>query len=443
MTIDTMIQLSRKYARVTFPSVMIAQALLESGLMSAQGASGLALKYHNWFGIKGSYNGRATPKLVTKELINGNWLQVSEGFRWYDNADQSFADHEQLLGSEWAKNVYFKFLSADSPEGQAKGLEGVYATDIASSESIGYCQKLLNYIKEYKLKQYDEGFVLGVGVSGVSAERVLDEARKLVGIRQYGKEHKRLVDDYNAVKPLPSGYKVTYDDSWCDVFVTVMADRVGAAYLIGRECGVQRHIELFKALKIWLGNQRPLVGDIVAFDWDGAGFADHIGFVESVTGEKITTIEGNTQSAVGRRTYLWDDWRIKGYARPRYGSVEKKGVLKGIDEVALEVLRGEWGDGKERVAQLKKEGYDAVKVQTRVNELLQKQPVREKIKQVTVSNDATRWLTGEPISPWVHGKGFEVKETKVIEPHQSREAHLLVLDGVTLGWLLGEDVSSS
>lgn len=439
MTIDTVIQLAMKHAKATFPSVIIAQALLESGLMSAKGASGLALKYHNWFGIKGSYQGRTTPKLATNELVDGKWVTVSEGFRWYENPDQSFADHEQLFRSEWAKGVYQKFLSATSPDEQAKGLEGVYATDIPSGDSIGYCQKLMNYMKEYDLKKYDEGFQLGIGFNGVSADLILTEARKLLGIKQYGAEHKRLVDEYNEVKPLPQGYKVTYDDSWCDTFITVMADRVNAADIIGRECGVQRHIEVFKAMKIWIGNQRPLVGDIVTFDWDGFGFADHIGIVEVVNGEKITAIEGNTQSVVARRTYLWDDWRIKGYARPRYGSSEKKLVLKGLDEVALEVLQGEWGDGKERVEALKAKGYDAVKVQARVNELLKKKPANEKTSKVTVSKDATRWLTGEPISPWVHGKVFEVKETKVVQPHQSREAYLLVLDNVTLGWVLEQD----
>lgn len=100
MTFETIIQLARKHAKVTFPSVMIAQALHESGLLSAQGASGLALKYHNWFGIKGSFNGKTTPKLATKEFLEGKWVEVNEGFRWYENANQSFEDHEVLLGSD-------------------------------------------------------------------------------------------------------------------------------------------------------------------------------------------------------------------------------------------------------------------------------------------------------------------------------------------------------
>lgn len=105
-----------------------------------------------------------------------------------------------------------------------------------------------------------------------------------------------------------------------------MADRAGATSLIGRECGVERHKSIFKQKNIWLGLVKPQVGDIVIWRWDGNrnGFANHIGFVESVSGNNITTIEGNTfkggVSQVGRNTYAWNAQSIQGYARPKYGN---------------------------------------------------------------------------------------------------------------------------
>lgn len=45
---------------------------------------------------------------------------------------------------------------------------------------------------------------------------------------------------------------------------------------------------------------------------------------------------------------------------------------KSVDVVAEEVLQGDWGNGDERVAALKKAGYDPVAVQKRVNELAKK-----------------------------------------------------------------------
>lgn len=41
-----------------------------------------------------------------------------------------------------------------------------------------------------------------------------------------------------------------------------------------------------------------------------------------------------------------------------------------IDEVAQEVIQGEWGNGDERRVRLENEGYNYQAVQDRVNELL-------------------------------------------------------------------------
>ena len=43
---------------------------------------------------------------------------------------------------------------------------------------------------------------------------------------------------------------------------------------------------------------------------------------------------------------------------------------KSIDEIAKEVIRGDWGNGTEREKKLKTAGYDYAAVQKRVNELL-------------------------------------------------------------------------
>lgn len=46
-----------------------------------------------------------------------------------------------------------------------------------------------------------------------------------------------------------------------------------------------------------------------------------------------------------------------------------KVTLKSIDEIVREVIRGNWGNGQDRVNRLKAAGYDPKKVQDRVNEL--------------------------------------------------------------------------
>ncbi|AEH56405.1 glycosyl hydrolase family 25 [Streptococcus parasanguinis ATCC 15912] len=186
-----------------------------------------------------------------------------------------------------------------------------------------------------------EGFNLGqtalnprgtTGQTGLSPrvdsgqrDRVLRAAASLVGIRGGSAAHQQLVNDYNSVRPLPVGYAVKNTDDWCDVFVTTIFQREGLSDLVGRECGVERHIQIFKRLGIWNedGGSTPKAGDIITFNWDqdsqpNNGFADHIGIVESVSNGIIHTIEGNSNDQVRRKTYRIGHGNIRGFASPRY-----------------------------------------------------------------------------------------------------------------------------
>lgn len=72
------------------------------------------------------------------------------------------------------------------------------------------------------------------------------------------------------------------------------------------------------------GSARP--GDLVCFDWDGDGIADHVGLVEANYGSWVQTIEGNTSPGAGgsqsngggvyRRSRDWDD--VCAVIRPYY-----------------------------------------------------------------------------------------------------------------------------
>ena len=154
---------------------------------------------------------------------------------------------------------------------------------------------------------------------------VLSIAQSYLGVEMGSAEHKKIVDAYNSVNPKPVGYTVKYSDDWCDVFVTTVFQQAGLSSLIGRECGVQRHIGIMQQKGIWQGKVLPKAGDVITFDWDGGGFADHIGIVESVKDGVVTTIEGNSspytssgKTKVNRKTYNWNASYIKGYARPNY-----------------------------------------------------------------------------------------------------------------------------
>lgn len=215
---------------------------------------------------------------------------------------------------------------------------------------------------------------------GITANQVLDVARKWVGYSEANGKFKEILDVYNSHKPLARGYAMKTTDEWCDAFVSAVAIKAGAVDLIGTEVGCERHVDIFKEKGIWIedGSQKPKPGDIIVFNWDDStqdndGYSDHIGYVEQVNGNTIITIEGNMRNEdVGRRTINIGWGYIRGFARPKYDSekVETNVIKKTVNQLAQEVIQGAWGNGNARKSALTKAGYDYDAVQARVNEIL-------------------------------------------------------------------------
>ena len=231
---------------------------------------------------------------------------------------------------------------------------------------------------------------------------ILAKAKLYLGVTTGSAKHKQIVDRYNGVKPLPVGYKVSYTDDWCDAFITTLAIEAGAVDIIGCECGVERHIDIFKDKGIWIedGTITPRVGDIITFNWDdwsavNNGFADHIGIVDSVNNGVITTIEGNTDRAVRRRTYNVGNGLIRGFARPKYApeaTLNPTPGYKSHDVIANEVIAGKWSKGQDRINLLTKAGYNPTVIQKLVNAKL-KGTVTKKTNQ-QIATEIYRGLGG-------------------------------------------------
>lgn len=134
-----------------FPSVMMAQAILESASREGvPGGSLLAAKYNNHFGIKASSGWRGEKvELRTEEFINGAMKTAKAWFRVYQNAWQSFADrvHFLLKNPRYQMGGVFAAATADD---QAHAIQrSGYATDPS------YATKLIAIIRKYKLDDLD------------------------------------------------------------------------------------------------------------------------------------------------------------------------------------------------------------------------------------------------------------------------------------------------
>lgn len=210
-----------------------------------------------------------------------------------------------------------------------------------------------------------------------SANDIVNQARAWLGKNEVDGSFKEIIDVYNSHKPLARGYAVKYTDEWCSTFASAVSIKCGATSIFPTECGCEKHIDLFKALDSWIEDESitPKVGDVIFYDWDdngigdNKGYADHVGIIESVLNGVITLIEGNNSSAVRRRTIAVNGRFIRGYGRPNYTGESSK-PTQNIDTIAKEVIVGKWGNGIDRYNDLTNAGYNYEEVQSHVNAIL-------------------------------------------------------------------------
>lgn len=108
---------------------------------------------------------------------------------------------------------------------------------------------------------------------------------------------------------------------WCACFVSWCANECGYidAGIIPKFASCDVGMTWFKDHSRWQSNTyTPREGDIIFFDWDSDGYANHVGIVEKVENGKVHTIEGNSGDACKKLEYNSSDSRILGYGVPAY-----------------------------------------------------------------------------------------------------------------------------
>lgn len=129
-----------------FPSISIAQAILESGW----GKSELSAYHKNLFGIKAyNWSGKYV-EMWTGETYGGSKVQIVAPFRVYDSWADSIEDHGVFLveNSRYAEAGIF---NATDYKDQAVALQRAgYATD------PDYARLLIEFVQMYSLDKYDK-----------------------------------------------------------------------------------------------------------------------------------------------------------------------------------------------------------------------------------------------------------------------------------------------
>ncbi|WP_206911561.1 hypothetical protein IGL98_000492 [Enterococcus sp. DIV0840] len=254
-----------------FPSVMIAQAILESG----SGTSTLSqAPYYNLFGIKGEGVSFST----NEDDGSGAMYTIKASFRKYRNYEETLKDYIQLIrkGISSNENFYKGTWRSESKNylNATRELTGKYATDSK------YHNKLNSIIAAYKLTRFDE-------------KKENDRSGTLSRTDDIPKDYKKEVTypEYNNVNYNSSG---SYPVGQCTWYVynrfAQLGQRIDDYMGNGGDWGS-------KALSLgYKVSNTPTVGSAISFRPGVAG-ADatygHVAFVEAVKSDGILISEQN------------------------------------------------------------------------------------------------------------------------------------------------------
>ncbi len=205
-------------------------------------------------------------------------------------------------------------------------------------------------------------------------------AKSYLGAKGGSIAHSDILHFFNSVKPL--GYTAHKTDPWCAEFASACAiqafgKKTAVKYFpLTASCPMM--ITRAKQMGIWKESDsfKPKKGDFILYDWDDTGNGDnknspdHVGIVESVKSGIITVIEGNYSDTVKRRKIAIDGKYIRGYVIPHYEKINASAViLLPLDDIVMEVLEGNWGNGAQRKSALLAAGYDYSEVQKEVTRI--------------------------------------------------------------------------
>ena len=138
----------KKYAPlygICVHSPIIAQAIIESGW----GKSGLASKYHNYFGLKcgSSWKGKSVNMTTKEEYKVGTITNIRDNFRVFDDFDDGIRGYFEFINT----SRYANLKGVKSPEEYVRRLKADgYAT------SSKYVDNIMRVIRDNKLTRFDE-----------------------------------------------------------------------------------------------------------------------------------------------------------------------------------------------------------------------------------------------------------------------------------------------
>ena len=155
--------------------------------------------------------------------------------------------------------------------------------------------------------------VSGVSLTGIWADDVIAIAQSQLGYTESTRNY--IVTEENQIKGI-TRYGQWYGDpygDWCAMFASFCLNYANVPLPLEASCSNWQYS--LSDIYYGSGSYLPVKGDIVFFDNDGNGGADHVGLVaEAGEDSGLVTIEGNSSDCVQYVSYGMYDSRIMGYA---------------------------------------------------------------------------------------------------------------------------------
>ena len=129
---------------ISVHSPIIAQAIIESGW----GKSGLASKYHNYFGLKcgSSWKGKSINMATKEEYKVGTITNIRDNFRVFDDFDDGIRGYFEFINTR----RYANLKGVKSPEEYCRRIKADgYATNSK------YVDNIMRVIRDNKLTRFD------------------------------------------------------------------------------------------------------------------------------------------------------------------------------------------------------------------------------------------------------------------------------------------------
>ena len=182
---------------ISVHSPIIAQAIVESGW----GKSGLASKYHNYFGLKcgNSWKGKSVNMATKEEYKVGTVTNIRDNFRVFDDFDDGIRGYFEFINT----SRYANLKGVKSPKEYCRRIKADgYAT------SSKYVDNIMKVIRDNKLTRFDgngDGDMKKEELTGkvLSGKEIIDILARRVIDGDYGvgaDRKKKLSDLYPIVQ---------------------------------------------------------------------------------------------------------------------------------------------------------------------------------------------------------------------------------------------------